>query len=174
MADVLLREPTGARGAYEGVLRFTRVAEGSHSEHEGPALETLAGRVRLYVEGDNPFENASLRAHAGARLSAEGTWRNGVLRVVRVEVLSAAVAVSVSSKPEAVVEKGVSPEAAGSALHGAEAAAPPPERGDPASSERGAEGASSPATGPDLVADTPSLGSAVNAPDAVGGSGSDS
>jgi len=36
--------------------------------------------ARLHVEGDNPFENSTLRALQGRRVRVSGTWRNGVVQ----------------------------------------------------------------------------------------------
>ena len=76
-----LRGAPGAHATLEGVVAIVPVAQGSHSEHLGPVLQTDAGDARVYVLGDNPFENASLRVLVGERVRLEGVWRNGVMRV---------------------------------------------------------------------------------------------
>lgn len=76
------RGDTGTPETLEGVIFFGTVAVGSHQAHAGPHLRLSDGAfARVYVVGDNPFENATLRPLEGRRVSLSGAWRNGVLRV---------------------------------------------------------------------------------------------
>ena len=76
----LLRGTKGETLTATGRLEFTVVAAGSRSEHAGPVLITAEGHgIRLYLLGDNPFENNLLRPFEGQELTVTGTWKNGVL-----------------------------------------------------------------------------------------------
>jgi len=81
MSSSLRRGPSGLAESVAGVLEFTEVAPGSKSSHAGPVLRTAGGGVRVYVIGDNPFENATLRPLSGMALAVRGVWHNGVLRI---------------------------------------------------------------------------------------------
>ena len=76
----LLRGTKGETHTATGRLEFTVVAAGSRSEHAGPVLITAEGQgIRLFLIGDNPFENNHLRPFDGQELTVTGTWKNGVL-----------------------------------------------------------------------------------------------
>ena len=63
-----------------GQLTFEPLFEGSKSERVGPVLVTTSGeRVRVFVLGDNPFENQTLRPLEGQQLEVSGKVRRGVL-----------------------------------------------------------------------------------------------
>ena len=81
-------EPALERGrtdealAVSGVLETRIFGADSRSEHEAIVLRDDEGRCyRLHVVGDHPFEQPTLRGLLGARVDAQGEWRNGVLRV---------------------------------------------------------------------------------------------
>lgn len=72
----------GSESTIRGRLTREKVDEGSKSERSAPVLEEADGqRTRVYVIGDNPYENRSLNEIEGQEVTARGRWRNGVLRV---------------------------------------------------------------------------------------------
>ena len=79
-----LNFPKGTVSSYTGVLYFQPIASESKQEHIGPVLHTSNGFVRVYIKGDNPFENALCRRFEKQNTSVEGKWKNGVL-VIRPE-----------------------------------------------------------------------------------------
>ncbi len=82
------RGKSGAQDALEGVVVLGTVAAGSKSARTQPVLLLDDGsRADVHVEGDNPFEEATLAARVGSRCRAQGVWRNGVLRVAGIEVI---------------------------------------------------------------------------------------
>ena len=81
---------TGTSGAsitLVGTIGSTDVLTGSKSAHVGPVLSADADRhYRLYVIGDNPFENSGLSDLQGKRVRLTGVWRNGVVRVAQADM----------------------------------------------------------------------------------------
>ena len=76
-----INHPKGTISNYTGNLLFQIVASESKQEHSAPVLHTSEGLVRLYIKGDNPFENNQLRAFEGQNIQVEGKWKNGILVV---------------------------------------------------------------------------------------------
>ena len=73
---------TGEPIALTGTIMKGVVLTGSKSEHVGPILRADDGiEYRLFLVGDNPFQNASMNAVMGQRVTLSGVWRNGVVRV---------------------------------------------------------------------------------------------
>jgi hypothetical protein len=81
MTIPLMRGASGAPARFAGWLRFVPIAEGSHSAHDGPVVDGPAGAARIYIIGDNPFENATPRGLMGQWVHVVGVWKNGVIRV---------------------------------------------------------------------------------------------
>jgi hypothetical protein len=77
----------GGTGDLTGTIELVINLEGSKSEHVGPVLKSDDGNTyRLFVIGDNPFQNSSLEQFIGKRVNLSGVWRNGVVRVVLEDV----------------------------------------------------------------------------------------
>lgn len=74
-----------------GLVVFMRSGVGTKSEGVYPYV--YRGRnappVKLYVKGDNPFENNALTKYDGVRVIAYGSYRNGHTDFVAEEVLTA-------------------------------------------------------------------------------------
>ncbi len=64
-----------------GVVEMRVVNAGSHAEHRAPVLVTAEAAHRLHLPGENAFEEPTLAALQGRRVTVVGTWRAGVLRV---------------------------------------------------------------------------------------------
>ncbi len=76
------RGDTGDAETVTGRVEEATVQAGSKSEHVAPVVfESPDAAVRVYVIGDNPFDDESLRELLGVRVRLTGTWRNGVVRV---------------------------------------------------------------------------------------------
>ena len=77
-----LAGPKGDPSTLIGTVMRRGVAQGSKQAHSAPVLVLDDGRwARLFIEGDNPFENTALAALLGRRVAIEGQWREMVLRV---------------------------------------------------------------------------------------------
>jgi hypothetical protein len=79
-----LNIPKGTVSSYTGVLYFQPIASESKQEHMGPVLHTSDGLVRVYIKGDNPFENSQFRSFENQNIAVEGKWKHGIL-VIRLE-----------------------------------------------------------------------------------------
>jgi hypothetical protein len=65
-----------------GTLAVEMVGEESKSAHSAPVLTDDEGcKYKIFVVGDNQFENETLQEYIGTRISVLGIWRNGTLRV---------------------------------------------------------------------------------------------
>jgi hypothetical protein len=65
-----------------GTLTLRPLAPGSHSERVGPVLVDDDGaEYPLHLVGESPFEEPTLSALEGRRLTVTGSWRNGVVRI---------------------------------------------------------------------------------------------
>jgi hypothetical protein len=64
-----------------GVVEMRTVNAGSHDERRAPVLVTDDAAHRLHLVGENAFEQPTLAALEGRRVTVAGTWRAGVLRV---------------------------------------------------------------------------------------------
>lgn len=83
------RGETGRPETLEGFVVRGVIAADSKSAREQPLLRLDSGEVaQVHVEGDNPFEEETLAAHDGQRCRVVGVWKNGVLRVQGIEVLT--------------------------------------------------------------------------------------
>ena len=66
----------GSESTIRGRLTREVVDAGSKSERSAPVLEEADGqRTRVYVIGDNPYENGSLSGIEGQEVTARGRWR---------------------------------------------------------------------------------------------------
>jgi hypothetical protein len=82
VADDFLDGEEGDRVTLRGILSAEVVAVGSKSERRSPVLVVNAvDRYRLFLVGDNPFENSGLLAFVDTEVSLTGVWRNGTVRV---------------------------------------------------------------------------------------------
>ena len=67
----------------EGKIEFITLFEGSKSEHVGPVLVTEDGsRIKLYLNGDNPFENTGLRPYDGRNVRLTGEFKGNQTFVI--------------------------------------------------------------------------------------------
>jgi hypothetical protein len=64
-----------------GVVELRTVHSGSHDERRAPVLVVDDAAHRLHLVGENAFEEPTLSALAGRRVTVTGAWRAGVLRV---------------------------------------------------------------------------------------------
>ena len=84
-----------------GTITKGEVLTGSKSEHVGPILRSDDGtEYRLFLIGDNPFQNESTDSLIGQRVTLSGVWRNGVVRVAPAD-LSVVAAAHHAVEPEA-------------------------------------------------------------------------
>jgi hypothetical protein len=72
-----------------GTLAAEMVGEESKSAHSAPVLTDDEGcKYKIFVVGDNQFENETLQEYIGTRISVLGIWRNGTLRVEPSDICS--------------------------------------------------------------------------------------
>lgn len=85
---------TGSIAVRTGILEERVVAEGTRAERLAPVVVTDEGDVvPVYLVGDLPHENETLRPLLGQRVEVSGTFRNRTLRVTTagLRILSASV-----------------------------------------------------------------------------------
>ena len=81
-------EGDGEEVTLHGVITRMRIHDLSRSAHDAPLLVDADSHYhRLHLIGDNPFEQPTLAALEGKRVTVTGHLRNGVLRVARERLL---------------------------------------------------------------------------------------
>ena len=77
----IIHESDRTEAEYVGQIRFDSSFEGSKSQKKAPILLAEDRVIRVFLIGDNPFENKGLLRLEGKSIRAKGIWKRGVFRI---------------------------------------------------------------------------------------------